>query len=162
MTKLDDTVRRFMVQALACFDTPSQVAAAVKDEFGLTITRQQAQAYDPTKHAGRMLAKKWVALFDATRDAFLKDAGKIPIAQQTYRLRRLQQMHETAVTQKNPMLAAQLLEQAAKEVGGAFTNRRELAGPAGGPIPVAGKIDHVHSLTDADLERIASAGSGSA
>ena len=31
-------------------------------------------------------------------------------------------------------LVAQLLEQAAKETGGAFTNRRELTGKGGGPI----------------------------
>jgi len=38
-----------------------------------------------------------------------------------------------------------------------FTNRRELSGPAGGPI----RAESVHSLSDAELERIA-AGAGSA
>lgn len=162
MAQLDDRIRGFLVQALACFDTPTQAVAAVKEEFGVSLTRQQAQAYDPTKHAGRTLAKKWVALFHETRKRFLEDASSIPIAQQTYRLRQLQRMAETAITKGNAPLAAQLLEQAAKEVGGAFTNRRELQGPGGGPIPVghSGKIEHVHSLTDADLERIASAGRG--
>ena len=36
---------------------------------------------------------------------------------------------------KNIVLAASLLEQAAKEQGGMFTNKREVSGPNGGPIP---------------------------
>jgi hypothetical protein len=158
MAQLDDRIRGHLVQALACFDTPTQVAGAVKEEFGLTLTRQQVQAYDPTKHAGRTLAKKWRALFDETRKKFLEEAAQIPIAQQSYRLRKLQQLADLAINRNNAPLAAQLLEQAAKEVGGAFTNRRELGGPGGGPIPVKG--EHVHTLSDADLERIASAGRG--
>jgi hypothetical protein len=37
----------------------------------------------------------------------------------------------------NVAMVAQLLEQAAKEVGGIFTNRRELTGKGGGPIQQA-------------------------
>lgn len=157
MAKLDDRVKQFIVQALACYDTPSQVAASVKEEFGVTITRMQAQAYDPTKAlAARGLSKKWRDLFEATRKAFVDDASRIPIAQQSYRLRRLQQLHDTAAARNNAQLAAAMLEQAAKEIGGAFTNRRELGGPGGGPIPIKG--EHVYTLTDEDLERIAAGG----
>ncbi|WP_237143578.1 hypothetical protein [Phyllobacterium zundukense] len=45
-------------------------------------------------------------------------------------------MAEKAETQGNMVLAANLLEQAAKEVGDAFTNRRALVGADGGPVEV--------------------------
>lgn len=156
MAKLDDQIKTHIVQALACYDTPAQIVAAVKDEFGAVVTRQQVQCYDPEKVAGRALAKRWRDVFFATRDAFVRDAAAIPIAHQTFRLRSLQRMFEVAEARGNMPLAASLLEQAAKEVGGAFTNRREHSGPAGGPLPLAG--EHIHRLSDARLERIAKQG----
>lgn len=156
MAKLDDHVKLYIVQALACFDTPQQVADAVKEEFGIVVTRMQVQGYDPTKTRGRDLSAKLRAVFEATRKRFLDEVEQVPIASQTYRLRNLQRLHEQAVQRKNLQLAAALLEQAAKEVGGAFTNRREHSGPNGAPIPV--KTEHVQAMSDADLERIAAGG----
>ena len=135
MAKLNEAAQRFIVQALACYDTPSQVAEAVKEEFGLEITRQQAASYDPTKAMGKTLARKWRDLFSETRDRFRKEVAEIPIADQAYRLRQLHRMVQEAMKRKNIVLAASLLEQAAKEQGGMFTNKRELSGPNGGPIP---------------------------
>lgn len=150
MAALTDIHRLFITKALACFDSPSQVAELVKEEFGVVVTRQQVQAYDPGKTAARHLSKKWRAIFDATRKAFLDDVSQIPIAQKAYRLRRLQHLHDRAGTNRNPVLAAALLEQAAKEIGGHYGDRRrvELAGPNGGPIPVAADL---RNLTDAEL-----------
>ena len=157
MAALDVKVKRYIVQALACFDTPSQVAVAVKDEFGFTITRQQVATYDPTKVNGRGLSKELKALFEDTREKFKAEVESIPVAQQSYRLRVLNRMVQAAEASNNRPLVAQLLEQAAKEVGGAYTNRREHSGPAGSPIPVehGGKIEHLHSLPDDHLERFA-------
>lgn len=157
MATLDDHAKQFIVQALACFDTPSQVVTLVKDELGIDINRQQVQSYDPTRVAGRQLAPKWRAIFEATRQKFLDETAKIPIASQSYRLRRLQRLHEEALQKRNAALAAALLEQAAKEMGGAFTNTRQLSGPGGGAIPVTAEV--LHTLTDDDLARIAAKGS---
>lgn len=151
MAKLDDTIKARIVQALACYDTPAQIAAAVKDEFGVVVSRPQVQCYDPEKAAGRALSKRWSDLFYATREAFLHDAAAIPIGHRGFRLRGLQRMYEQATERGNAALAAALLEQAAKEVGGIFTNRRKLSGPTGGPI----RAESVHSLSDVELERIA-------
>lgn len=148
MAKLTDPVKMAIVQALACFDTPSEVAAAVKEEFGISITRQQVAAYDPTKATCKGLAKKLRAVFEETRKAFLNDVATIPIAQQAFRLRALQREFERAKLRGNSALAAQLLEQAAKELGGAFTNRRELTGQGGGPIQQA-------NLTQSEFAEVA-------
>lgn len=123
MTTLTEDVKAFIVQALACFDTPTQVSEAVKEEFGLEVTRQQVASYDPTKRTSRGLAKKWQAIFHATRKTFLEETAAIPIANQSFRLRALQKMYEKTATRGNVGLAAQLIEQAAKETGGMFVNR---------------------------------------
>lgn len=137
MAKLSEAEKRFIVQALACYDTPTQVVDAVKEEFGTVLDRGHVGCYDPTKVAGKQLAKKWRDLFEETRKRFRKEVAEIPIADQAYRLRQLQRMLQDAMSRKNVVLASQLLEQAAKEAGGAFSNRREISGPNGGPVPVA-------------------------
>lgn len=130
--KLTDEARAFVVQSLAMFDAPSIVAAAVKKEFALTITPQGCEAYNPTRRAGKLLAEKWRAMFTETRKAFLENTAEIGISHRTVRLRALQRMVDKAETQGNVALAAQLLKQAAEEMGNAYTNTRVLSSPGGG------------------------------
>lgn len=127
MATLNNEVKAFIVQALACFDTPSQVAAAVREEFGLEVSRQKCEAHDPTKRAGRDLAKRWVVLFHDTRKRFREDTAEIPIANRAFRLRALGRMAEKAENMRNMALTAQLLEQAAKECGDVYVNRHKKA-----------------------------------
>lgn len=139
MPALDTHVKTFIVQQLACFDTPSTVVEAVKNEFGVTVSRQTVESHDPTKHAGRKLAQRWVDLFNSTRERFKAETAEIPIANRAVRLRALNRMVNQAEKMKNLGLAAQLIEQAAKETGGAYTNRQQIehSGPNGGPIQSA-------------------------
>lgn len=134
MAALKEDVKLAIVQALACFDTPSQVAEFVKQEYGLVVPRQQVAMYDPTKAAGKNLSKKLAEIFHATRAAFLERVPDVPIAQQAYRLRVLQRQLERAEKQGNVAMVSSLLEQAAKELGGVFTNRREHTGAGGAPL----------------------------
>lgn len=127
MATLSNDVKAFIVQALACFDTPSQVAAAVKEEYGIEVSRQQCESHDPTKYAGRDLAKRWRVLFDDTRKRFREETADIPIANRAHRLRTLGRMAEKAEGMRNLALTAQLLEQAAKEVGDVYVNRQTKA-----------------------------------
>ncbi|EPL9763668.1 DUF2280 domain-containing protein, partial [Klebsiella pneumoniae] len=117
MAALKPEVRAFIVQELACFDTPSQIVESVQKEFKVQVTRQQVASHDPTKVAGKGLAQKWVDLFNRTRDRFLNEISDIPIANKAYRLRVLDRMATRAEGMKNLGMTAQLLEQAAKEVG---------------------------------------------
>nr|WP_314877312.1 DUF2280 domain-containing protein [uncultured Pseudomonas sp.] len=124
MATLRSEVKAFIVQALACFDTPSQVVEAVKKEFGVDVSRQVCEGHDPTKYAGRGLAKRWADMFHACRERFTAETADIPIAHRAYRLRALGRMAEKAESMKNMALTAQLLEQAAKEVGDVYVNRQ--------------------------------------
>ena len=136
MAALKPEIKAFIVQSVACFDTPSQVAESVLKEFGVKINRQQVEQHDPTKASGKKLAKKWVDMFNDTRSRFQTQIADIPIANKAYRLRTLDRMATRTETMKNFALTAQLIEQAAKEVGDAYTNKLkvESTGANGGPI----------------------------
>ncbi|MBJ2179619.1 DUF2280 domain-containing protein [Pseudomonas veronii] len=123
MAALKNEVKSFIVQALACFDTPSQVVEAVKNEHGVVVSRQQVETHDPTKSAGKGLAVKWVTLFHDTRKRFREETAEIPIANRAFRLRAMNRFVEKAETMKNIGLAMQILEQAAKETGDIYVNR---------------------------------------
>jgi hypothetical protein len=126
MAALKDDVKLFIVRALACFDSPTEVCRQVKDEFGLEVTKQQVSLYHPERRVGRDLSEKWRTIFAETRKNFLEDVSTIPIASQAFRLRALNRMYERVSATANTALAAQLIEQAAKESGGSFTNRQKV------------------------------------
>ncbi|WP_338498243.1 DUF2280 domain-containing protein [Pseudomonas sp. WP18] len=147
MAALKNDVKAFIVQALACFDTPSQVSQAVKQEFDLDVTRQQVEQHDPTKRAGVNLAAKWQTLFHDTRKRFREETAEIPIANRAYRLRTLGRMAEKAENMKNMALTAQLLEQAAKEVGDVYVNRRLEP-----EKPLGSQADQQHAVAEYTLE----------
>lgn len=145
---MNDEIRTFIVQALACFDTPSMIVTAVKEEFGVTVTPQAVQAYDPTKYAGRTVAQKWRQMFEAGRKSFLENVTEIPIANRATRVRALNRMAIAAERMKNFGLAAQLHKQAAEEMGNAYTNRREVTGKDGAPFPAAAPAVAIFALPD--------------
>jgi hypothetical protein len=125
MAALKPEVKAFIIQSLACFDSLAIVAEAVQKQFGIKVTPQQIKSHDPTKASGKGLAKKWVALFNSTRTRFQTEISDIPIANKSYRLRTLDRMMTKAEKMQNLALAASLMEQAAKEVGEAYTNRQK-------------------------------------
>lgn len=141
--KLTDDARTFVVQQLAMFDPPETVAKAVKAEFSMEITRQAVEAYNPTKRAGAKLSERWRTLFEETRRTFLENTADIGVSHRAVRLRALQRLAERAEVMGNIGLAAQLLEQAAKETGDAFTNRQKVehTGKDGGPL----QVDETHA-----------------
>lgn len=141
MATLSLQIKRFIIQQLACFEPPSAVAEAVKAEFGVTITRQAVEHYDPTKGGeGKRLAGEHKELFEATRARFIREADVIGISHQVYRLAQLQRAADHAKSRNNWGLLLDVLERAAKEVGGAYTNKREHSGPDGTPIPLSVEV----------------------
>jgi hypothetical protein len=122
MQMLPDEIKEFIVKGLACFDTPTDVVAEVKARFEIEVTRQHVHSYDPG--GSQPPAPRWRELHAATRQAFLREAGEIGVAQKTARLRMLDRLTHRAEARGNLRLAAALLEQAAKECGGAYENRK--------------------------------------
>ncbi|NBK38160.1 DUF2280 domain-containing protein [Pseudomonas soli] len=147
MAALTSDVKAFIVQALACFDTPTQVSQAVKQEFDIDVTRQQVEQHDPTKRAGANLAAKWRTLFEDTRKRFREEVAEIPIANRAFRLRGLGRMAEKAENMRNLALTAQLYEQAAKECGDMYVNRKLEP-----DNPLGSQADQQHAVAEYKLE----------
>ena len=119
MAALKEPVKMFIVQSLACFETPQQVADAVMQRFGIEIDRRQCENYDPTKFAGRNLSKKLKDLFERTRQDFRENVEDIAIANKAFRLNELQKMYEDSG--KNKRAKQNLLKQAFQETDGRVT-----------------------------------------
>lgn len=136
MVALSTEVKSFIVQSLACFESPTKVIELVKQEFGVDVSRQQVSQYSPGNAMASNLSKKWVDLFHATRERFQNEISDIPIANKAYRLRVLDRMMNNAEKMRNIALATEIIEQAAKECGDAYTNKHkfEHSDPNGGAI----------------------------
>ena len=106
MAALKPEVKAAIVQMLACYDTLSIVVDAIQKDYGIRVTPQQVESHDPTKVSGKGLAKKWVDMFNTTRDRFLNEISDIPIANKAYRLRVLQRMSTDAEKMKNMGMTA--------------------------------------------------------
>lgn len=126
MAALSTEVKSFIVQSLACFEPPSKVVEMVKAEFDVQVSRQQVSQYSPGNAMAEKLSQKWVDLFNVTRERFQQEIAAIPIANKAYRLRMLDRMAMRTEGMKNFALTAQLIEQAAKECGDAYTNRQKV------------------------------------
>ena len=131
MAALKEPVKIFIVQSLACFETPQQVADAVQQRFGIEIDRRQCEGYDPTKFSGRNLSKKLKDLFTRTRKDFRANIEDIAIANKAFRLMELQKMYEDSG--RNKRVKQNLLKQAFQETDGRVT-KQEITGKDGKPI----------------------------
>lgn len=131
MAALKEPVKIFIVQSLACFETPQQVADLVEENYKIKIDRKQCHSYDPTKYAGRNLSKKLKDLFYETRKKFQENILDIPIANKAFRLKELQGMYEDSG--RNKRAKQNLLKQAFQETDGRVT-KQEITGKDGKPI----------------------------
>jgi hypothetical protein len=134
MPTLTDEIKTFIVKGLACYDTPSQVAEAVKVNFDIEISRQHVYAYDPD--SSQQVGPRWKDLHAATRQAFLRENGKIGIAHRAVRLRRLDRL-ASRCERNSVALALRCFEIAAKETGGMYEKRKGVPSEPAAPHPVA-------------------------
>lgn len=68
----------FIVRSLARYDTPSQVADAVKAQFNVAVSRQQVYRDDPDN--ADPPSQRWRELHATTRRAFLRELAEIGVA----------------------------------------------------------------------------------
>jgi hypothetical protein len=139
--KLPEEGRRYVVVRLAEYAAHAEVIAEVKERYGVELTFQAVGYYDP--QANRELPPKWRTLYDARRAEFLANLSEIGIANQAFRLSELLDLYRRAKSRKADALAAQILRQAAEEVGGLYTNQRKI------------ELLPVDKLTPEQLERLA-------
>lgn len=125
MPTLTTEQKVFVIKGFARYMTAPEVAVAVKEKFGVEVPSQHLCQYHPDTASFRA-AEKWRELFHTERKAFLTNVDAIGIANKSFRLQSLAQLHAIAMSRKNVKQATEILEQAAKEMGEVFTNRREV------------------------------------
>ena len=72
--KLTTAQQEYVVERLAAFDSPLEVARSVRDKYGISITRNSIRRYDPTRYP--KCAARWKELFYAARHAMLRNKGQ--------------------------------------------------------------------------------------
>lgn len=132
MARITKKVKLFIVRMLAEFEPPTQASKSVKEVFNIDVTPQQCEAYDPTKRTGQDLSQELRNLFFEYRRKANEELEAIPIANKRYRLQLLQNLVEAYPN--NPVLTPKWAEQAAKEMGGQYTNQQEITGAGGTPL----------------------------
>lgn len=132
MATLRKEVKLFIVRSLAQFNTPEETARLVNEEYkNLNVSRQQCERYDPTKRAGKDLSEELKKEFEITRSEFLGKPESIPIANLVVRLQRYEDGYQSS---KNIVRRLKILEQAARDMGGQYTNKQEITGAGGTPL----------------------------
>jgi hypothetical protein len=137
MAEFPDELKRRVVMELATFQTSGEVSRMLAEEYGFEAAPMEVIRYDATK-AYCVASKTLQALFHETRREYVEGTAELYIANEAYRLRRLQRMSEAAERRGDLRLAAALLEQAAKDHGGSFTNVSR----------VEGRFAHAHMTPD--------------
>lgn len=132
MAALKKEVKLFIVRSLAVFNTPTETAELVNQEYGIKVTKQQCEKYDPTKRAGENLSEELRKDFEKTREMFLGKPEAIPIANLAVRLQRYESQYQKH--SRNRVAALSILKQAAEDMGGKYTNKTEITGAGGGPL----------------------------
>jgi hypothetical protein len=113
------------VLAHARFVSPGDIVSMMMKEYCVTTDVRQVHGYNPTKTCFEA-GDKWREVFNAARKAYLEEVAHVPISSQAFRLNELMDNYTRAKAKGNLPLANQILEQAAKEVGGVLTNDRNL------------------------------------
>lgn len=143
MATLKKLHKVFIIQEFAMFAAPWEIVPSIKEQFGVDVTLQQLNYWNP--NVNNSLAKEWLEIFQTTRTKFLDETSSIAIANKAFRLKELDAMYRTQKRNKtpNPKAMREILEQAAKESGDSYTNRKEITGANGGAIQL-----HSKSLDD--------------
>lgn len=145
MARLTREQQLFIVDGYACYMTTREVCDQFEEVFGWRVTPDQACRYNPDIRAARPLSQSLAARHRETRARYWEETGSIPLAHKTHRLRLLSDMEIKAREKGNLVLAASLIEQAAKEAGNVFSNKVE--------VRQSGTIKHEHREMTEDQKR---------
>lgn len=150
--KLPQQARIMVVKALACQERLVDVCAQLKDEFDIELKAHSLYNYIPDRNPNMDADLK--LLFQQVEAEFL-DAGKhVPFNNRNRRnvLReRVFWRHE-----RNPVVQKDLLNDAAKDCGGLFAQRREDAPEQGDDDDYKIMGDNLAHASNEDLARILS------
>lgn len=130
--KLSKDAQLYIVGALARYERNEDIIEKVKLIYETEINSSAVSYYNPVYQAkqGKTLKAELQEHFNKCRKEFLEAVQTVPSSSQVFRLQQLDEMAQVAKDKKNYKLAASLYEQAAKEMGGFYTDKikHELSG----------------------------------
>lgn len=145
MAKITPQAKADIMRWLAQGQKYEQILKGLEARHGITVVRQALEYYNPASPKSKRLSKHLREIYETARQLYLSDLTAIPESHKAVRVRMLAEMANDSMTRKNYRVAADLLEQIAKETGNVFSNRHEVTGPKGQPI------QHAHHLSDAEV-----------
>jgi hypothetical protein len=86
-TKLTDEHKIYIVRRLAAYDSLIVIARGLKQDFGITVTIQLIQNYNPERVSGQNLSQRWRDLFSGARKAYLAGTEDIGAKHPPIRIR---------------------------------------------------------------------------
>lgn len=132
----------FILKRLAELDPMPSIIRAFKEEYGEDITIQTVRSYDPRDWHANKYAKENEELFFRIRQNLIDQVERIPIANRVYRVQELQRLYQESSADGDRQNAMRALEMSAKEVGGIYTNTRQIETTVS-----------LSALSDADVDR---------
>lgn len=109
------------------------------DRHNLRVSDSTLLSYDASRR-GCSLGKKLRAYFDEVRREYVTNASSVAIAHQAHRLRRYEEIADSALKSKDFSSALKALELAAKELGGVLEGKQT--------VEHRGSISHVHGSVE--------------
>jgi hypothetical protein len=122
--RLTDQQRIYVVRRLAAYDKPGEIAKSLAQEFGVTISINAIEGYNPGLSAGRNLAQRWRDLFAQAREAYLESTAEIGVAHKAVRIRLREGYAHRAFEEGQFKAASDILDAIARDVGDAFDKRK--------------------------------------
>jgi hypothetical protein len=109
--KLTTAQQEYVVERLAAFDNPDAVVRSVREKFGIALTRQAVEQYDPTRD--KRCPARWTTLFWLRRQAILESRGLHGAVERAAQSRSRERVARCAIE----ALAADMLETLARQIG---------------------------------------------
>jgi hypothetical protein len=106
------------LERLACFEGPTEVAREIEREFGVKVSPQAIERFDPNKNQGKTMRPALREKFFKIRQAFRNAVEQEPMASKTFRLRALARVYDEAIEKGDYKNANKAIELAAKEMEG--------------------------------------------
>lgn len=137
--RLSAAQKRELVELWATFQTLGHIRKHFLDRHNLRLADSTLLSYDASRR-GCSLGKKLRAYFDEVRREYVTNASAVAIAHQAHRLRRYEEIADSALKSKDFSSALKAMELAAKEMGGVLEGKTT--------VEHRGAVAHVHGSVE--------------
>jgi hypothetical protein len=118
--KLPQLARFAIIKALARDYMPMEIVTLIQREFGISISRQTVEHYDPRK--SWQVARPWEHYFIQELQAYNQELDNIAMESRAWRQTQRSKLLTTCKERGDIAMQLRVLDSAMKEANGAFIN----------------------------------------